>query len=74
MQGDWILFTHEGGVDVGDVDAKAEKVLIPVDLSEFPSNEELAAALLSKVPKGIHNVLIDFSKPTCLFRCHMFIC
>ncbi|KAK3989568.1 hypothetical protein QBC44DRAFT_81733 [Cladorrhinum sp. PSN332] len=58
--GDWILFTHEGGVDVGDVDAKAEKILIPVDLSEFPSNEELAAALLSKVPKGIHNVLLDF--------------
>ncbi|KAK4162189.1 hypothetical protein QBC43DRAFT_356221 [Cladorrhinum sp. PSN259] len=60
INGDWILFTHEGGVDVGDVDAKAEKILIPVDLSEFPSNEELAAALLSKVPKGIHNVLLDF--------------
>jgi ATP citrate (pro-S)-lyase len=58
--GDWILFTHEGGVDVGDVDAKAEKVLIPVDLSEFPSNEELAQKLLSKVPQGVHNVLIDF--------------
>jgi len=59
-QGDWILFTHEGGVDVGDVDAKAEKILIPVDLSRYPSNEKLASALLSKVPKGVHNVLIDF--------------
>ncbi|KAJ9663670.1 beta subunit of ATP citrate lyase [Neophaeococcomyces mojaviensis] len=58
--GDWILFTHEGGVDVGDVDAKAEKILIPVDLKKFPSNQELAASLLKKVPKGIHNVLIDF--------------
>ncbi|KAB5585996.1 hypothetical protein GE09DRAFT_48075 [Coniochaeta sp. 2T2.1] len=58
--GDWILFTHEGGVDVGDVDAKAEKLLIPVDLSQYPSNEEIAASLLSKVPKGIHNVLVDF--------------
>ncbi|KAI1843089.1 hypothetical protein JX265_005130 [Neoarthrinium moseri] len=58
--GDWILFTHEGGVDVGDVDAKAEKLLIPVDLSEFPSNEEIAANLLKKVPKGVHNVLVDF--------------
>ncbi|CAN9088013.1 unnamed protein product [Alternaria alternata] len=28
-EGDWILFTHEGGVDVGDVDEKAEKLLIP---------------------------------------------
>jgi len=58
--GDWILFTHEGGVDVGDVDAKAEKILIPVDLSKYPSNEELASVLLKKVPEGVHNVLIDF--------------
>lgn len=58
--GDWILFTHEGGVDVGDVDEKAEKLLIPVDLSQYPSNQEIADALLSKVPKGIHNVLVDF--------------
>jgi len=47
-------------VDVGDVDAKAEKLLIPVDLSEFPSNDEIAANLLKKVPKGVHNVLVDF--------------
>ena len=60
MQGDWILFTHEGGVDVGDVDAKAEKLLIPVDLSEYPSNDGIASVLLKKVPKGVHNVLIDF--------------
>jgi len=59
-EGDWILFTHEGGVDVGDVDEKAEKILIPVDLSEYPSNEEIAATLLKKVPKGVHNVLVDF--------------
>ncbi|KAB2577419.1 ATP-grasp fold succinyl-CoA synthetase-type [Lasiodiplodia theobromae] len=59
-EGDWILFTHEGGVDVGDVDAKAEKLLIPVDLSEYPSNEEIAATLLKKVPQGVHNVLVDF--------------
>ena len=58
--GDWILFTHEGGVDVGDVDAKAEKILIPVDLAQYPTNEELASTLLKKVPKGVHNVLVDF--------------
>ncbi|KUI63080.1 hypothetical protein VP1G_10201 [Cytospora mali] len=58
--GDWILFTHEGGVDVGDVDAKAKKLLIPVDLSQYPSNEEIAQALLSDVPAGVHNVLVDF--------------
>ena len=58
--GDWILFYHEGGVDVGDVDAKAAKLLIPVDLSEFPSNADMAAALLPHVPRGLHDVLIDF--------------
>ena len=36
------------------------KILIPVDLSKFPSNEELASVLLKKVPKGVHNVLLDF--------------
>jgi len=59
-EGDWILFTHDGGVDVGDVDAKAMKLLIPVDLSEYPSNEEIAATLLKNVPSGVHNVLVDF--------------
>ncbi|KAI9774313.1 MAG: glutathione synthetase ATP-binding domain-like protein [Geoglossum simile] len=59
-EGDWILFTHEGGVDVGDVDAKAEKILIPVDLSQYPSNEKIASTLLKKVPKGVHKVLVDF--------------
>lgn len=47
-------------MDVGDVDAKAEKLLIPVDLSEYPSNEDIAATLLKNVPKGVHNVLVDF--------------
>ncbi|KAL1994895.1 hypothetical protein VTN49DRAFT_1082 [Thermomyces lanuginosus] len=59
-EGDWILFTHEGGVDVGDVDAKAEKLLVPVKLQDFPSNEEIASTLLKNVPKGVHNVLVDF--------------
>ncbi|KAI9801808.1 MAG: hypothetical protein M1825_003181 [Sarcosagium campestre] len=59
-EGDWILFTHEGGVDVGDVDEKAEKLLVPVDPKEYPSNEVIASTLLKKVPKGVHNVLVDF--------------
>ncbi|QDS74226.1 hypothetical protein FKW77_002613 [Venturia effusa] len=59
-EGDWIFFTHEGGVDVGDVDEKAEKLLIPVDLSQYPSNEQIASVLLKKVPSGVHRVLVDF--------------
>lgn len=34
--------------------------MIPVDLSEFPSNEQIAATLLKKIPEGLHNVLVDF--------------
>lgn len=30
-EGDYVLFHHEGGVDVGDVDAKARKLLVGVD-------------------------------------------
>jgi ATP citrate (pro-S)-lyase len=36
------------------------KLLVPVDLKEYPSNEEIASTLLPKVPKGVHNVLVDF--------------
>ena len=35
-------------------------MLVPVDLSQYPSNEEIAASLLKKVPKGVHPVLVDF--------------
>ncbi|KAK9465229.1 hypothetical protein V1512DRAFT_266241 [Lipomyces arxii] len=60
-EGDWILFYHEGGVDVGDVDAKASKLLIPVDLkSSYPSNETIISTLLSKVPADQHATLVDF--------------
>ncbi|KAK7208642.1 hypothetical protein BZA70DRAFT_274266 [Myxozyma melibiosi] len=60
-EGDWILFYHEGGVDVGDVDAKASKLLIPVDLeSGYPSNATIVSTLLSKVPEAQHATLVDF--------------
>ena len=42
------------------MDAKAKKILIPVDLSEYPSNEKVASTLLKEVPKGVHKVLVDF--------------
>ncbi|WFD29891.1 ATP citrate synthase [Malassezia sp. CBS 17886] len=49
-EGDYILFTHEGGVDVGDVDAKAKKLLIPADpAAPFPERAQWTAALLGDV-------------------------
>lgn len=33
---------------------------MPVNLAKYPSNETIAATLLKDVPKGVHNVLVDF--------------
>lgn len=49
--GDEILFTHEGGVDIGDVDAKALRITIPVG-GDLPSRAEIKAKLLSGVSGG----------------------
>lgn len=46
--GDHVLFHHEGGVDVGDVDAKAKKLLVGVD--EKISEESVKKELLTHVP------------------------
>lgn len=43
-----ILFHHEGGVDIGDVDAKATK--LHVGLTEEPTADHLKAHLLAQVP------------------------
>ncbi|GHJ87400.1 hypothetical protein NliqN6_3802 [Naganishia liquefaciens] len=58
-EGDWILFTHEGGVEVGDVDAKAMKLLIAVD-EPFPSRETIISTLLKEVPESKKETLCDF--------------
>ncbi|KAG2213822.1 hypothetical protein INT47_001091 [Mucor saturninus] len=58
-EGDYILFTHEGGIEVGDVDAKALKMLIPVT-GEFPSSQSIKETLLKDVPEFKRDVLVDF--------------
>ncbi len=42
-EGDHVLFHHEGGVEVGDVDAKAQRLMVAVDekLSEDQVTEQL---------------------------------
>ena len=47
--GNTVMFCHEGGMEVGDVDAKAEKVEVDIDSS---LTEEQARAIVSKVPQG----------------------
>ncbi|MFO7619518.1 MAG: ATP citrate lyase citrate-binding domain-containing protein [Thermoplasmata archaeon] len=46
--GDQILFYHQGGVNVGDVDAKASRLQVPV--GTFPSPQDIEKKLLGKVP------------------------
>lgn len=58
-EGDSILFTHEGGVDIGDVDAKALKLDILVG-KPFPSRDKITAALLKHVPTEKQDTLVDF--------------
>ncbi|KAI0264643.1 ATP-citrate synthase [Gloeopeniophorella convolvens] len=58
-EGDSILFTHEGGVDVGDVDAKALKLDIIVG-KPFPSRDAIASTLLKHVPAEKKQTLVDF--------------
>ncbi|KIL59919.1 hypothetical protein M378DRAFT_14480 [Amanita muscaria Koide BX008] len=58
-EGDKILFTHEGGVDIGDVDAKALVLNLPV-LAPFPSRETIAQTLLKDVPAEKKETLTDF--------------
>jgi len=47
--GDQILFHHEGGINVGDVDTKAVRLFVPI--GNQPSAEEIEKNLLGKVPK-----------------------
>ncbi|KAH9983163.1 ATP-citrate synthase [Russula compacta] len=58
-EGDTILFTHEGGVDIGDVDAKALKLDILVG-KPFPNRDKITAALFKHVPLEKQDTLVDF--------------
>ena len=49
-EGDWVLFHHEGGVDVGDVDSKAQKLLVAVD--EKLTESMVMQQLLSHAPQS----------------------
>ena len=58
-EGDSILFTHEGGVDIGDVDAKALTLNIPVG-EPFPARDAVTSTLLTHVPAAKKETLTDF--------------
>jgi len=57
-EGDNILFHHEGGINVGDVDAKAVKLFVPI--GEMPTAQEIEKKLLGKVPKERKTLIAEF--------------
>lgn len=58
--GDTILFHHEGGVDIGDVDAKALHLEVAID--EKPSLEKITSILLAKLDKDKKSIVANFIK------------
>ncbi|KPJ01339.1 ATP-citrate synthase [Papilio xuthus] len=56
---DTILFHHQGGVDVGDVDALALRLEVPVDT--FPTGEEVDTQLLKNVKStSVRRIITTF--------------
>lgn len=67
-EGEEILFTVEGGVEVGDVDAKAQKLFVPI--GEEPTAEAITSSLLKAVPAASRKTALSaFIKA--LFRAFM---
>jgi len=58
--GDEILFYHEGGVDVGDVDSKAEKFV--VETSTTVTEEDIEKKLLKHAPEARKKLISSFIK------------
>ncbi|MBN2256015.1 MAG: ATPase [Deltaproteobacteria bacterium] len=57
-EGDAVLFHHEGGINVGDVDAKAVKLFVPI--GETPTAREIETKLLGNVPKERKALIAEF--------------
>ena len=55
---DEILFYHEGGINVGDVDAKAVRLQIKV--GHLPTEDEIQTGILTKVPEHRRATLADY--------------
>ncbi|CAH4034477.1 ATP-citrate synthase [Pieris brassicae] len=56
---DTIMFHHQGGVDVGDVDAVAIRLEVPVDT--FPTGEEIDSVLMKNVKSPtVRRILTTF--------------
>uniref|UniRef100_A0A3P8VAY4 ATP-citrate synthase n=1 Tax=Cynoglossus semilaevis TaxID=244447 RepID=A0A3P8VAY4_CYNSE len=59
-EGDYILFHHEGGVDVGDVDAKAQRLMVAVN--DTLNEDQVKEHLLTHVADDKKEILSTFIK------------
>ncbi len=56
--GDQILFHHQGGINVGDIDAKAVRMTIPIGTA--PNASDIEKQLLGNVPKERKKLIAGF--------------
>lgn len=57
-EGDQILFHHQGGINVGDIDAKAVRMNIPI--GTYPIASDIEKRLLNNVPKELRGLIAGF--------------
>jgi ATP citrate (pro-S)-lyase len=57
-EGDQILFHHQGGINVGDIDAKAVRMAVPI--GTYPTAPEIQKNLLAAVPKERQSLIAGF--------------
>ena len=57
-EGDEILFHHQGGINVGDIDAKAMRLSVPI--GEYPKSADIEKKLLVNVPGERRGLIAGF--------------
>jgi len=57
-EGDEILFHHEGGINVGDIDTKAQRLFVPI--GTLPKASDIQAKLLGKVSRDRQSQIAGF--------------
>jgi ATP citrate (pro-S)-lyase len=57
-EGDQILFHHQGGINVGDIDAKAVRMTIPI--GAYPTSANIEKQLLNNIPKERKGLIAGF--------------
>jgi ATP citrate (pro-S)-lyase len=68
-EGDEILFHHAGGTHIGDVEAMAKRLFVPISEEPTLTAAEVAAQLLTEVPADRRALVAGFI--TSVFHCYV---